>query len=38
MVHKGQYKGTDVAIKRIPLPPGTDASSLPTPKEVSTLT
>lgn len=35
VVHKGVYKGSDVALKSMKLPPGTDALSLPT--EVSML-
>ncbi len=31
VVHKGEWKGREVAIKRISLPSGTDVSLLPTP-------
>ena len=37
VVHRGIWKGIDVAIKRIKLPSGTNYSSLTTPKEVSVL-
>ena len=37
VVHKGEYHGSEVALKRIKLPPGVSPSSLPTPKEISVL-
>ena len=37
VVHKGEWKGREVAIKRISLPSGTDVSLLPTPNEIAVL-
>ena len=36
-VHKGTWKGLTVALKSITLPPGSDSSLLPTPREVEVL-
>jgi serine/threonine protein kinase len=36
-VYKGTWKGLTVALKCIALPPGSDISLLPTPKEVEVL-
>ena len=37
VVHKGSWKGIEVALKRIQLPVGSDISTFPTPKEVTIL-
>lgn len=37
IVHRGKWNGQEVALKKIPLPPGIDASSLPTSNEISVL-
>lgn len=36
-VYKGTWKGVTVALKCVRLPPGSDMSLLPTPKEVEVL-
>ena len=37
VVHKGLWNKQEVALKKIPLPPGIDAMSLPTPNEIAVL-